>query len=445
MNSHNTILVVDDTEDILMLLEFDLIQAGYKVITAHSGKQAIEVLSKQAVDLVLLDFAMPNTSGMEVLTHITNLTELSPPVIMLASATEESGVIKALDLGAEDYVIKPYINKVLLARVRNALKLKEKTYTLETLLRTDSLTHVNNRVGYEELANKVLSHAKRNKHRTAVAMLDIDHFKTVNDTYGHEAGDRVLIEFTQHLVSSFRDYDIIGRIGGEEFAICMPNVSIDSAFDACERFRLTLSTLVIEIQDPEQSDVTITVSIGLTITTNDDLSLEDLMRDADKLMYQAKSLGRNKTIVNPSLLSDKVDFNDNKPKESDNLNTNELGSTSQDKYPGIEYDIGVNNVLGDESLFEEILVMFYQDHGEDKQKLMQAINDNDELTIKSLVHTLKGVACSIGAMDLFNHTKALDVAANEQNAQEFDYLFKPVALELDRVLKGIEEKLAGQL
>ena len=115
------------------------------------------------------------------------------------------------------------------------------------------------------------------------------------------------------------------------------------------------------------------------------------------------------------------------------------------KYPGIDIDIGVNNVLGDENLFEEILVMFYQDHGEDKDKIAQAINDNDILTLKSLTHTLKGVSCSIGAMELFQHTKALDLAANDQNNQEFDYLYKPVSIALDKVLLGIENKLSSKL
>ncbi|GHE90449.1 diguanylate cyclase [Thalassotalea profundi] len=444
MSNNSTILVIDDAKDTLMLLEFDLIQAGYKVIAANGGAQALEILNKQAVDLVLLDLHMPNVSGTEVLTHITR-TEFSPPVIMLSSSADENDVVKMLDIGAEDYVTKPYIAKVLLARIRNALRLKEKTQKLESLLRTDSLTHVNNRVGYEELANKAISHAKRNKHQTAVAMLDIDHFKKVNDTYGHEAGDRVLVEFADLLTSCFRDYDVVGRIGGEEFAVCMPNISITHAFDACERFRKSLSELVITLDDKSNTEITITVSIGLTVSKESEFSLDDLMRDSDKLMYQAKSAGRNRTITESNSPSSEKAGVTKSTKEHQKMEYRQLNNDVEVKYPGIDIDIGINNVLGDESLFEEILVMFYQDHGQDKAKIAQAISDNDILTLKSLTHTLKGVSCSIGAMELFNHTKALDLATNEQNNQEFEYLYKPVALALDKVLTGLEAKLSSKL
>lgn len=123
MNS--TILVIDDAKDTLMLLEFDLIEAGYKVLTANGGEQALEILNRQAVDLVLLDLHMPKMSGMEVLANITAL-ETAPPVIMLSASDDENDVVKTLDVGAEDYVTKPYVAKVLYARIRNALRLKEK-------------------------------------------------------------------------------------------------------------------------------------------------------------------------------------------------------------------------------------------------------------------------------------------------------------------------------
>lgn len=444
VSRNSLILVIDDAKETLMSLEFDLIEAGYKVIAVNSGSQALEILNRQNVDLVLLEFRMPNNSGIKLLAHITAM-ESYPPVIMLSSTADENNVVNTLDLGAEDYVLKPYIAKVLLARIRNALRLNEKTQRLESLLLTDSLTHVNNRVGYEDLANKVISHAKRNKHQTAVAMLDIDHFKKVNDTHGHEAGDVVLIKFAELLTSCFRDYDVVGRVGGEEFAVCMPNITIDAAFDACERFRKTLDGLSITLQDDATTEVSITVSIGLTVSNGSEIKLDDLMRDADKLMYQAKSGGRNRTITKPNLLNIDKRNDQSATQENNNLNNNELNNELTEKYAGIEYDIGVNNVLGDESLFEEILVMFYQDHSHDKDKIAQAISDNDILTVKSLTHTLKGVACSIGAMDLFNHTKALDLAANEQKIQEFDYLFKPMALALDKVLMGIECKLASKI
>ena len=177
MSSNSHILVIDNNKDTLMELEFDLIEAGYTVLAASSGEQALALMSKQTVDLVLVEMNIPNISGMRVLAEVLKKRVMSIPVLMMSSFENEADIIEALDAGAEDYISKPYLKQVLLVRIRNALRLKDKTHTLESLLRTDSLTHINNRVGYEEQANKVLSHAKRNAHFSAVAMLYIDHFK----------------------------------------------------------------------------------------------------------------------------------------------------------------------------------------------------------------------------------------------------------------------------
>ena len=453
------ILTVDDAKDTLMLLEFDLVEQGYQVLTAESGEAAFKILEDDAIDLILLDMYMPGISGLATLQKLKSRSELAHiPVIMLSSSDDEDQIVAALEFGADDYVTKPYIAKVLLARLKTSLRLMEKTLELESLAKTDFLTGLNNRGCFVDLATKAISQAKRTGLPLVMVMLDIDFFKQVNDDFGHDAGDKVLIDFSKVLLECFRDYDISGRVGGEEFAVCMPNTSIDNAVIACERFRAALEAHNVVIS-ADGKLVNVTVSIGLVTQRNGELDLESLLHQADMGLYQAKENGRNQVMIWDSLIDDEfsesaeliVESTSEERYDSDDINMpvelTKAGSETSitEKYAGIDYSVGVNNVLGDDGLFAEILVMFYEDHSQDKNKIKQAIIDNDYNTLKHMVHTLKGVACSIGAMSLFNHAKALDIAVNEQNQEQYQGLFAPVANELDKVVHGIEETLADKL
>ena len=434
-----TILAVDDAKDTLMLLEFDLVEEGFNVITVESGEDALGVLHDQHVDLVLLDMYMPGISGLITLEKIkSNENFADKPVIMLSASDDEDQIVAALELGADDYVTKPYIAKVLLARIRTSLRLKEKTNQLKKIARTDFLTRINNRRSFEELCQKAISQAARAEQKLSLAIFDIDYFKKINDTYGHDAGDKALVDFAQLMKNSFRGYDIIGRIGGEEFAVCMPNTSLSDAYNVCERCRTMVSDHSLFLQEANL-DLSYTISIGLASGEDGSLSFENLMRIADAGLYKAKETGRNKTVTEQAM--EQVIDSEFLPSMSDesDILTGQIENMSEidNKYPGIDYTVGVNNVLGDEALFKEILSMFHQDHGEDQNKIAQAIRDGDDKTLKHLVHTLKGVSCSIGAMTLYEHTKKLDVAVNEGRSSEFQSLFEPITAELSVVLSGI--------
>lgn len=430
IKSEYTILAVDDARDTLMLLDFDLSAEGYKVITADSGDKALTLLTKEEVDLVLLDIYMPNLSGLATLQQIRGQEKFTHvPVIMLSASDDEDEIVRALDLGASDYVTKPYITKVLLARIRNAIRLKEKTQALELMAKTDHLTGLSNRKSFYEFAQRALKQSYRTPdYPIVVVMFDIDFFKAVNDEHGHDAGDIVLKEFAQLLNTNFREYDLVARIGGEEFAACLPNTQLDEAILACERFREQVKAFKFSLTPDKSKFIHITTSIGVVTNQGKIINLEDLMKLADNALYQAKSEGRNKT----------VNYND----EPELITTEEEG----EKFPGVDVEIGMKNVLDDESLFHEILIMFYQDHGEDDKKLRQALSHKDILTAKHLAHTLKGVASSIGAMALFEKTKVLDEAINMN--QEFDLLmrhFDLVSLELNIVLNGILKELGDRV
>ncbi|WP_448213034.1 diguanylate cyclase [Colwellia sp. MEBiC06753] len=433
-----TILAVDDAKDTLILLEFDLQAEGYQVLTAHDGESAIELLNQQNVDLLLLDMYMPGLSGLETLKQVNNNPKLvNLPVIMLSASDDEDEIVSALEYGAHDYVTKPYIAKVLLARIKNALRLREKTLTLENLAKTDYLTGVNNKGQFEQLAKKAISQTARNGNQLAIAMLDIDHFKSVNDTYGHEAGDIVLKQFAKLLEITFRDYDIIGRVGGEEFAVCMPDTELVDAFNACERFRTALEACVIELN--QGNSISVTVSVGLTAARHADCAydFDSLMQTADKFLYQAKEASRNTVISHEKLI-------DNDTIKSVAELAVEPIDTPEEKLPGIDYQIGVNNVLGDDNLYNDILQMFYDDHHLDGDTIRQAIIYKDPNKLKHVVHTLKGVACSIGAMQLFENAKQLDIAVNNNDEGRYLSLYENVSYELQRVLKGIKQILPNR-
>jgi len=434
-------MVVDDAKDTIMLLDFDLSSIGYRVITAECGEDALEMLNSNVdIDLILLDMYMPGKSGIATLKEIKEKESTKDtPVIMLSASDDEDEIVTALEHGASDYVTKPYIAKVLLARIKTAIRLKDKTKELERLARTDYLTEINNRGSFEELAEKSISQCHRYEHELAIAMFDIDYFKQVNDQYGHEAGDKVLVEFAKQLVITFRECDIIARIGGEEFAVCMPNTSIEQALVACERLRTEVSQNIIDINEPDIAQIAVTVSCGVVSTTSSNYELSSLLRLADIGLYQAKNNGRNNSVnannVEPLIEDEAPDLNIEQDNESD----------SESDFPGIDMQIGVENVLGDESLFQEILLMFYQDHKNDKENIQQALNINDFLLAKHLSHTLKGVAASIGATPLFEECKALDNALNEQEESQYQPLFERTAEQLTIVLRGIETKLADKI
>ncbi|NQZ22745.1 MAG: diguanylate cyclase [Colwellia sp.] len=429
------ILAVDDAKDTLMLLEFDLAEEGYQVFTADCGEVALKILAEQNIDLILLDMYMPGISGLAMLQKLKAHPVLANiSVIMLSASDDEDQIVAALEFGADDYVTKPYIPKVLLARLRTSLRLLEKTLELESLAKTDFLTGINNRGCFDDLAHKAVSLAKRNELPIVIAMLDIDFFKAVNDNYGHDAGDKVLIKFAEVMSECFRDYDIIGRVGGEEFSVCMPNTSAENATIACDRFRERLENTQILLTDSQAESITVTVSIGLSLGQGAEISLDDLLKKSDISLYQAKESGRNQV----KLYSDEVVAIDESALSVDK-------KSSSEKYPGIDYQIGVGNVLGDDSLFAEILVMFYEDHAQDKDKIQQAIATDDQDSCKHLVHTLKGVACSVGAMTLFEYAKALDVAINLAEKESYQALFNPTSLELTKIMSGIEEELADKL
>lgn len=296
-----SILIVDDASENLLILSNLLADEG-DIITTESGEQAIELARSQLPDLILLDVSMPGMDGYEVCGALkADVATRDIPVIFVTAHSDEGEEEKGLSLGAIDYIIKPYSPLIVLARVRNHLQLQKANRALKAaneeltrLATTDFLTGVWNRRHFLELGRAEVARLRRNGRSFGTVMLDVDHFKSVNDTYGHDAGDEVLKTLAQACVDRLRTVDVVGRLGGEEFAMILPETDPAGAKLTVERLRQDLSSLSV---DTDSGEINFTVSIGLTSVIDPDDTIEHALKRADEALYEAKGSGRNKTVV----------------------------------------------------------------------------------------------------------------------------------------------------
>ncbi|WP_396587100.1 diguanylate cyclase [Bermanella sp. R86510] len=289
------ILIVDDVASNVQILSVHLQDEGYRVMETQRGDEAIELLKQHSdIDLVLLDVEMPKMSGLEVLKVIkSELDTKDIPVILVTANGDDDSVVDGLDMGAFDYVIKPYSLSVLMARVRSALREKERLNLLEKWATTDPLTGLYNRRYFFEQANREIERSTRNQSPVTFVIMDIDHFKKVNDQYGHLLGDDVLEILAALFKESLRKVDICCRFGGEEFVLCLPDTDQDTAFEVAERVRKQAKKLSFET---DKETIHITISMGIASYKQDD-SLETLLKRADEALYLAKDSGRDQTQI----------------------------------------------------------------------------------------------------------------------------------------------------
>jgi len=209
---NKTILIVDDTVANLDILG-ELLKK-YDVIDATNGEDALEILEDEKVDLILLDIMMPDMDGYEVCSRLKNNSNTKDiPIIFITAKTDEDSIEKAYEIGGIDYVTKPFRPKELLARVKRELQLQELQSELKLLASTDPMTKLYNRRYFTKMAEHTLDLVKREKKDLSIIMLDIDKFKNVNDTYGHQVGDDVIIELANTIRANQRNSDIVCRYG----------------------------------------------------------------------------------------------------------------------------------------------------------------------------------------------------------------------------------------
>lgn len=294
------VLLVDDSSVFRKVLKATLERAGYEVITAENGSEAIRILGEEnSPELVLLDRVMPDMDGLEVCKWVRSHVNAEQGArykyfIVLTSKTDQDDVLEGFAQGADDYVMKPFCNQELLARIAVGMRvLKMQRELWETAIR-DMLTGLYNRRAIYDLLAAELARARRDKSLVGVALIDVDRFKQVNDNYGHSAGDEVLSFLAQILKASLPEYDLIGRLGGEEFIIAFSCTNDEEAVSKCESLRKIVADQSLHYLN---ENFELTVSIGLTTTSGEVLPAEAI-NWADKALYQAKKSGRNCVVLN---------------------------------------------------------------------------------------------------------------------------------------------------
>lgn len=287
------ILVVDDNLNNIRLLTDILEDENFTVYTADNGAAVLAMVHKLKPDVILLDIMMPGLDGFEVCKLLKNDFDIKDiPVIMVTAKTEGIDIKKSLEMGAFDYIKKPIDEIEVIARVQSAIRFKQTQDKLKEMVMKDGLTGLYNHALLIELFEKEIDKQQRNNGSISFAMIDIDNFKKINDTYGHISGDTVLKELSNILMSSVRGGDIVGRYGGEEFSIVFPGIDEQNAFQLCERIRKEVEDFNFEIGI---ETVKITISIGINFNElKGIINKREIIQKADEALYRAKHNGRNR-------------------------------------------------------------------------------------------------------------------------------------------------------
>jgi len=283
-SSSANILVVEDDEDTLELLRTVLEREGYSVATASGGKNALARLQESPFDLVLSDVSMAEGDGFTLVSSLRELGLLDVPVILMSAEHESTRRVASLDVGADDFVAKPFDLNELLARLRAQLRRVGRQMELARESLLDPLTHVLNRRGFDELFTSHAALLRRRPGALSLLMIDLDDFKSINDQHGHAVGDEVLVEVSNVLSRAVRASDRVGRMGGDEFAILMPEANLDVARALADRLH-ALSP--VPVRTGGKLNVTASFSIGAA-TAHAAEPLAVLLARADLAMYGEK-------------------------------------------------------------------------------------------------------------------------------------------------------------
>jgi diguanylate cyclase (GGDEF)-like protein len=294
-----TIAIVDDDAAIRRLVRLFLRRAGYETLEYMTGEEARAALKSVPWDLAILDRKLPDMDGVVLAHELKSSAQLrSRYIIMLTGEAEQEDKIEGLELGADDYITKPFQYPELLARIRAGKRivdlqkeLVETNKRLELLSITDGLTKLHNHRHFQDELARAFEESQRYQRPLSLAMIDIDFFKKINDTYGHAAGDDVLKQCAALFRSSVRSTDLVARYGGEEFAVMMPETTLQDGIAFAEKIRHLIEETEFETQ---AGVIHATVSIGVASVPHSRIhSAKELIIAADRALYRAKKSGRN--------------------------------------------------------------------------------------------------------------------------------------------------------
>ena len=288
-----TIMIVDDTKENINVLRRTLTTVGCRISVALNGKMALDLIPKLKPDLVLLDVMMPDMDGYEVCRRLKENPDLQNiPVIFITAKGDIEDVVEGFEAGAVDFIMKPFRQEEVLARVRTHLTLSAALKKLIQDSETDPLTGLFNRRTFMKRIENEAARFKRSKKPFSILFGDIDFFKKINDTFGHSAGDAVLVSISKLMDTEKREIDQIARWGGEEFLILLPETGLNGAVLLGNKIREKISAQSIM---HEGKEIKVTMSFGASIY-NGETPIDKTIDLADQRLYRAKESGRNKVV-----------------------------------------------------------------------------------------------------------------------------------------------------
>jgi len=303
MEPKSTILIVDDSPDKLGLLEAAFSLAGYNVNTATDGDEALAAIESYQPDLVITDVMMPRMNGYELAQRIraNPLTKFIPVIMQTAASKRAEDLRRASEVGALGYITDPTDLDLMLARTRTLLEFKAYLDSCEEAAFTDHLTGLANRRRFERQLEREVGRVLRFERPFTLLMIDIDNFKNLNDTFGHDAGDDAIRRISRVLREGTRGIDLAARIGGEEFAVLLVETNQTAGMEVAERLRLAIKDLELP------SGAQITASFGVAECPTDAQTASGILKAADVALYEAKRNGRDRVVpMQPLMRSNSV-------------------------------------------------------------------------------------------------------------------------------------------
>ncbi len=295
-NKNIKVLIAEDSKTYRAFAVDLLKRLWLNVYEATDGKEALEIFKENPdIKIVLTDYIMPNMDGVELTRKLRRANKKDTLAIIVMSSIDNKSIpSKFLKLGANDFIYKPFSVEEFFTRLNSNLEILELFSEKRERAEKDYLTGLYNRRYFFEMSKKIVANAKRRKTKLAVAMLDIDFFKKINDSYGHDIGDRALKMLAKTLNSSFREADVVSRFGGEEFCVLLVDVDEKALFEKLDNLRIEVEHLEVKYNDA--GDIfSFSISIGATAQIQE--SIEMMISEADRMLYEAKNSGRNRVVI----------------------------------------------------------------------------------------------------------------------------------------------------
>jgi two-component system cell cycle response regulator len=298
-----TILLVEDLSFEITKVKDTLAREQHTVIAAESGMLALQAIGQNAFDMIIVSLNLKNEDGLRFCSHLrSNEKTRNVPIVMLGNDSDMPRIAQGLEIGAHDYLLRPIDRNELLARTRTQIRRKRFQERLRanyeislSMALTDTLTGLYNRRYFEVHLQKMLENAKLSRKSLGLLYMDIDHFKKINDEHGHNVGDEVLKVFAARIKDSLRSFDLVARLGGEEFVAILPDINPKLAYQIAERLRAAIADRPIECSAPNGS-LPVTSSFGGTVIEPDQADparIQEILKRSDEQLYNAKHDGRN--------------------------------------------------------------------------------------------------------------------------------------------------------